>query len=251
MTLFVFHFPFYIQSEPQLVAAIIFLPSSFMITICEMTLHFSLISIHSNGSSKAKYIKAASIRMDHTNVKVKVKMVCVKLKPYTSQSHMFNKLTLPTLLFNSPHTIHTNQYLCFSLDSVLNTEVKYNKKRSFLRKNYTVLCNIALWSIIFHTQLNEYAAYKILKFSFQHILTTKLPKKHKATLNYPTWNYYCPYITSWFQTCFSSARLFYHKCSIFLFNYLPSYNAKYLTESCALSIVLINEIILPDWIFCH
>jgi len=80
MTLYVFHFPFYIQYEPQLVAANIFYSSSCMITICEMTLHFSLISINSKGSSKPKYIKAASIRMDHTNVKVKVIMLYEKMK---------------------------------------------------------------------------------------------------------------------------------------------------------------------------
>jgi len=80
MTLFFFHFPFCIQSEPQLVEAIIFHPLPFVITICEWTLHFSLIRINLKGSSKAKYIKASSIRMDHTNVKDKVKMLWVKLK---------------------------------------------------------------------------------------------------------------------------------------------------------------------------
>ena len=42
-------------------------------------------------------------------------------------------------------------------------------------------------------------AFKIFKFPFQHILITKLPKRHKATLNKSAENYYSPYIRSWFQ----------------------------------------------------
>jgi len=54
-----------------------------------MTLHFLHISINSKGSSKAKYIKASSIRNDRTNVKVKVKMLYVTLeKLYKSASYV-------------------------------------------------------------------------------------------------------------------------------------------------------------------
>jgi len=52
---------------------------------------------------------------------------------------MFNKLTLFRLLFNSPHTIHTNQYLCISLDSVLNTEIQYNKNEASYAKQLCII----------------------------------------------------------------------------------------------------------------
>jgi len=77
------------QIEPNLVAGIIFHPSYFMITIAGLTLHFSLISINSKGSSRAKYINGASIRMDRKNVKEKVKMVHIKVKTvYKSLSYV-------------------------------------------------------------------------------------------------------------------------------------------------------------------
>ena len=55
------------------------------------------------------------------------------------------------------------------METVWNIEILCNKKLSPLRKNYTLLTNIALWNIIFQTQLNEYVAFKnILIFISTH-----------------------------------------------------------------------------------
>jgi hypothetical protein len=74
----VFYFGWFIEVESKSVAAIIFHPSSCMITFCEM--NFSSLSIHPNGSSKTKNIKAASISKKHITVKVKVKILYLKVE---------------------------------------------------------------------------------------------------------------------------------------------------------------------------
>jgi hypothetical protein len=58
------------------------------------SLHFSLLSVHPNGSSKAKNIKAASIRKDQITVKVKLNTLYRNVKTMYSQSNLFNKTNL-------------------------------------------------------------------------------------------------------------------------------------------------------------
>jgi len=53
-------------------------PLSFILRLVNWLLHFTLLSVHPKGSSKAKNIKAASIRKDHVTVKVNVLYVKVR-----------------------------------------------------------------------------------------------------------------------------------------------------------------------------
>jgi hypothetical protein len=79
MTLSVFHFPFFIQIQPKLAAAIFFHTSSCIVTFGELTFHFSLLSIHPQRSFKSKYIKVAFIRRDHIRMIMKVKILYLKV----------------------------------------------------------------------------------------------------------------------------------------------------------------------------
>ena len=89
-------------------------------------------------------------------------------KPYTSQSHLFYKTNLVQIII-CQYAIHTTPMFVWKLETVRNTEILYNKKLSPLRKIYTRLTNIAIWNIIFQTQLNEYVVSKnILIFISTH-----------------------------------------------------------------------------------
>jgi hypothetical protein len=55
-------------------------------------------------------------------------------------------------------------------------EVQYNKRRSFVGKDYTPLTITDLRIITFHANFNDFIWYKsIKKRSFQQILIMKLP----------------------------------------------------------------------------
>jgi hypothetical protein len=137
VTVWVYHFRRVKQIEPKFVAATIFHLSSLMIDNVwwSDSLHFHFYWFIPKDHKKWNIQRPLPVRktiqqwewtenaVRKSGNLIQVSLICLT-RPY-----------LPKLLFTFRYTIHTNQYLYYSLDTVLNTEIQYSTKRSHLRKN--------------------------------------------------------------------------------------------------------------------
>ena len=93
--IYVLHFRWLIEFDPKLVSAIIFLPLSFMITFCELTLYtFHFYRFIQRYHSKRKIWKPLPFRTIIWQWKRNWKCCTWMWKPHTILSYMFDKTNL-------------------------------------------------------------------------------------------------------------------------------------------------------------
>jgi len=198
----------------KIVTVIIFHPSSCMICVCESTLHFSLISIKSNGSFRAKYIKGSFIGMDRKMWKSKRKCCTYRWKPYTSHSHMFTKTKLINIIV---YLLIYNRYKSIFILQFWYRQ-KYWDSLLYETKPLTLLLNnIFLLDLTFQAQLNGNVVAKSIQIfnstQFHHEITKETESYIKPSYLEILLFLYNKLISN----LFSLGMSFYYKCCVLLF----------------------------------